>query len=448
MGRTPCCNVQGLKKGAWTTEEDQKLSAYITQHGEGGWRSLPEKAGLSRCGKSCRLRWTNYLRPGIKRGEFTNEEEETIMRLHAVLGNKWSAIAKQLPMRTDNEIKNHWNTRLKRIVAEKGKDNLITRADIENLVAKNGIGNNAETEKSPMKNLNVVESKGSTFKLLNDVASKLKASGSIVSLINQQVVKCNSTEANSVSSPTNTTTTTSTTANTPANLLNRVATTLNSPKSNSLGAIKAIFSRTLEGSTVSGSSDNSFSEVGMGIEDTSDERSSPESENAVHVSIPFSSSTRLLNKMASKFALMNHVQAVVGGSTHMSKPPVLEPNHLDDWSQEISHLGGISGTCKDETSNQFDMVFEPDHQDHEFLLEVGCEDRKDKGKVCNEDSELIRNLSRETDSNEQVLVFTSNSSSSYEGSSHIEVVVSDLEAADNWEDCVNFDEFFDAATLE
>ncbi|KAF4403142.1 hypothetical protein G4B88_027913 [Cannabis sativa] len=118
MGRSPCCNVQGLKKGAWTPEEDQKLLSYIQQHGEGGWRSLPQKAGLSRCGKSCRLRWANYLRPDIKRGAFSPEEELTIVRLHSVLGNRWSAIAKNLPKRTDNEIKNHWNTRLKKCLIE------------------------------------------------------------------------------------------------------------------------------------------------------------------------------------------------------------------------------------------------------------------------------------------------------------------------------------------
>ncbi|CAL1411880.1 unnamed protein product [Linum trigynum] len=120
MGRTPCCNVDGLKKGAWTSEEDQKLIAYIQEHGEGGWRTLPQKAGLQRCGKSCRLRWANYLRPDIKRGEFSPEEEDRIIELHASLGNRWSAIARHLPRRTDNEIKNYWNTHLKKRLLEKG----------------------------------------------------------------------------------------------------------------------------------------------------------------------------------------------------------------------------------------------------------------------------------------------------------------------------------------
>ncbi|CAN6232202.1 unnamed protein product [Urochloa humidicola] len=123
MGRSPCCEKEaGLKKGPWTPEEDQKLLAFIEQHGHGCWRSLPAKAGLRRCGKSCRLRWTNYLRPDIKRGKFTVQEEQTIIQLHALLGNRWSAIATHLPKRTDNEIKNYWNTHLKKRLAKMGID--------------------------------------------------------------------------------------------------------------------------------------------------------------------------------------------------------------------------------------------------------------------------------------------------------------------------------------
>ncbi|XP_019200152.1 PREDICTED: myb-related protein Myb4-like isoform X2 [Ipomoea nil] len=112
MGRAPCCSKEGLKKGPWSTKEDLLLTNYIQQHGEGQWRSLPKKAGLLRCGKSCRLRWMNYLRPGIKRGNFSQEEEDLIVRLHSLLGNRWSLIAGRLPGRTDNEIKNYWNTHL------------------------------------------------------------------------------------------------------------------------------------------------------------------------------------------------------------------------------------------------------------------------------------------------------------------------------------------------
>ncbi|KAJ4744629.1 MYB transcription factor [Rhynchospora pubera] len=122
MGRAPCCEKQGLKKGPWTPEEDKILVDYIQTHGHGSWRSLPKLAGLSRCGKSCRLRWTNYLRPDIKRGPFTDEEQKSIIQLHGIVGNKWSTIAAQLPGRTDNEIKNFWNTHLKKRLRRMGID--------------------------------------------------------------------------------------------------------------------------------------------------------------------------------------------------------------------------------------------------------------------------------------------------------------------------------------
>jgi len=89
MGRSPCCEKAHTNKGAWTKEEDQRLVAYIKAHGEGCWRSLPKAAGLLRCGKSCRLRWINYLRPDLKRGNFTEEEDELIIRFHGLLGNKY-----------------------------------------------------------------------------------------------------------------------------------------------------------------------------------------------------------------------------------------------------------------------------------------------------------------------------------------------------------------------
>ncbi|KAH6828622.1 myb domain protein 60 [Perilla frutescens var. hirtella] len=114
MVRPPCCNKAGVKKGPWTPEEDIILVSYIQEHGPGNWSAVPSTTGLLRCSKSCRLRWTNYLRPGIKRGNFTPHEQGMIIHLQALLGNKWAAIATYLPRRTDNDIKNYWNTHLKK----------------------------------------------------------------------------------------------------------------------------------------------------------------------------------------------------------------------------------------------------------------------------------------------------------------------------------------------
>nr|QRV61368.1 MYB2 [Dimocarpus longan] len=119
---TPCCSKVGLKRGPWTPEEDELLSNYIKKEGEGRWRTLPKRAGLLRCGKSCRLRWMNYLRPSVKRGQIAPDEEDLILRLHRLLGNRWSLIAGRIPGRTDNEIKNYWNTHLSKKLISQGID--------------------------------------------------------------------------------------------------------------------------------------------------------------------------------------------------------------------------------------------------------------------------------------------------------------------------------------
>ncbi|XP_061945275.1 transcription repressor MYB5-like [Populus nigra] len=119
---TSCCGKVGIKRGSWTPEEDEILANYIKKDGEGRWHTFPKRVGLFRCGKSYRLRWMNYLRPSVKRGRIALDEEDLILRLYKWLGNRWFLIAGRIPGRTDNEIKNYWNTYLRKKLISQGID--------------------------------------------------------------------------------------------------------------------------------------------------------------------------------------------------------------------------------------------------------------------------------------------------------------------------------------
>ncbi|KAI9191734.1 hypothetical protein LWI28_012665 [Acer negundo] len=143
MGRSrSCCSKSnhGVNRGAyWTALEDKILKDYIINNGAGRWDKIPKQTGLKRGGKSCRLRWMNYLRPDIIRGNISADEEDLIVRLHKLLGNRWSLIAGRLPGRTDNEIKNYWNIILSKKVEANNCDDHSKRyscRDLEDPIIK------------------------------------------------------------------------------------------------------------------------------------------------------------------------------------------------------------------------------------------------------------------------------------------------------------------------
>ncbi|XP_058728633.1 transcription factor MYB86-like [Vicia villosa] len=167
MGRHSCCLKQKLRKGLWSPEEDEKLFNHITRFGVGCWSSVPKQAGLQRCGKSCRLRWINYLRPDLKRGMFSQQEEDLIISLHELLGNRWAQIAAQLPGRTDNEIKNFWNSCLKKKLLKQGIDPTTHKPLIEPYIKEeNKTTETTTTTITPMQ-IPSVTSQGSSF-LISD----------------------------------------------------------------------------------------------------------------------------------------------------------------------------------------------------------------------------------------------------------------------------------------
>ncbi|KAF6152612.1 hypothetical protein GIB67_013059 [Kingdonia uniflora] len=190
MGRQPCCDKLGVKKGPWTADEDKKLVNFILTNGQCCWRAVPKLAGLLRCGKSCRLRWTNYLRPDLKRGLLNEAEEQLVIDLHARLGNRWSKIAGKMPGRTDNEIKNHWNTHIKKKLVKRGIDPVThellkkqpaqesqapsrdrdrdTKPESENAPESDSVVTSEDTTSSPPENSSSGESRSSDFTNLDE----------------------------------------------------------------------------------------------------------------------------------------------------------------------------------------------------------------------------------------------------------------------------------------
>nr|BAK01712.1 predicted protein [Hordeum vulgare subsp. vulgare] len=168
------------RKGLWSPEEDQKLRDFIVRYGHSCWSTVPVKAGLQRNGKSCRLRWINYLRPGLKHGMFSREEEETVMSLHAALGNKWSQIAQHLPGRTDNEVKNYWNSYLKKRVegARSPAKSTGSGAPRSPTPSKSGCGRSTVNQPSSSGSSGPPESSTSTF----DESSSLTVPGAAASI--------------------------------------------------------------------------------------------------------------------------------------------------------------------------------------------------------------------------------------------------------------------------
>ncbi|GAA0167871.1 DNA-binding transcription factor [Lithospermum erythrorhizon] len=117
-------NEEETRKGPWTEQEDVQLAFYVNLFGDRRWDFIAKVSGLKRTGKSCRLRWVNYMHPSLKRGKLSPQEEALVLQLHTKWGNRWSKIARKVPGRTDNDIKNYWRTHMRKEAQGKKKANM------------------------------------------------------------------------------------------------------------------------------------------------------------------------------------------------------------------------------------------------------------------------------------------------------------------------------------
>ncbi|KAK3030931.1 hypothetical protein RJ639_036669 [Escallonia herrerae] len=122
-----------VNRGAWTVEEDRKLAEAIETHGAKKWKTIAAKAGLNRNGKSCRLRWLNYLRPNIKRGNISDQEEDLILRLHKLLGNRLRF--RYLTIL----VKNYWNSHLSKKINRKENQNGVPTVNASKAEKRRGL---------------------------------------------------------------------------------------------------------------------------------------------------------------------------------------------------------------------------------------------------------------------------------------------------------------------